>query len=573
MNGEESRLYNDALHKYGFPKNHPLTPSQFRTTLKLLRSALASPCQTVSSIWGPIVALQCTTAPLFHVPTDFDNFTSPRALIQNEWSAIFDECVENQYFKNIWRWMQFLHLLGLGRSGSSPASHRLTWGASTLVQKTLANLIFVCYRLPGYSICHWFSEAGGLGMLGQIWCFEAECPLSAAIPVLLPFEEEISSYLHFALISWSRDSYDANSGSPFQRNFGEQFMKVTKKTPQEVASAGLAHVNRETAAIAERRTRKRFVYSLPVLQLLSRHEPIQHQLLAQHSIHIVTRALVRVLRPRRAIHDEMSEEAVTSVCSSFVDSLKSGDGISCVIRALEAGFLQGILAGFRPAHWEYYPLLSRYLPCYLVYLSVVRAAAKALKKIRKARLEQRMERAGPIFEAWETFKQVLEERIELAGAKVHLKCGNTKCNRIDYTDNCLRYCLGCMGAAYCSAECQVYHWQHGGHREYCKDVQTRQKEQRKVKISAENLEYLHKCVVERDRIRRTLDVLNITYQSRSLAIEFDYTEFPLQVRAAEDVATNPAYTLVQVKVPCGKEARLLHIKYPMPRDLSDSILN
>lgn len=85
-----------------------------------------------------------------------------------------------------------------------------------------------------------------------------------------------------------------------------------------------------------------------------------------------------------------------------------------------SGLLPSLVVGFRQAHWECSPLLGSCLPPYLVYLSAVRAAAKALNKIRNSGIEGRIERRGPIFEAWSTFKEILEERIELAGKKVHL---------------------------------------------------------------------------------------------------------------------------------------------------------
>jgi hypothetical protein len=285
--------------------------------------------------------------------------------------------------------------------------------AGILGQQSITLFLFACLRLQGYSICYWFNNAGALGVIGNIWCLQAE--RSTPIP-----GTPTAKILHFALLGVSRDMYDTKGEDPAYAKHGQRLMKDAKKEPNELSFPALAYLVRDT----DQRSRETLLYHLLVLLLLARHEPIQQSLISQNSLHIVTRALFRVVRHRLTIRDEISENVVTSSCSYLMKCLKTGDGISCVIRALEAGFLPSILVGLRPTHSEFFRLLHTDLPSYLVYLSVVRAAAKALKKIRKSGIESRMERRGPIMDAWSTFKKVLEERIELAGQRVHLKCAN-----------------------------------------------------------------------------------------------------------------------------------------------------
>lgn len=92
----------------------------------------------------------------------------------------------------------------------------------------------------------------------------------------------------------------------------------------------------------------------------------------------------------------------------------------------------------------------------------------------------------------------------------------------------------------------------------------------KIKLSSENISFI-RDVLERDRILRSLEVAEIVHRRRSLAVEFDYTVFPMKVKPCDTLEAKPSYTLVQLKLPAGQHSHLLHVKYPMPRDLADSV--
>lgn len=144
-----------------------------------------------------------------------------------------------------------------------------------------------------------------------------------------------------------------------------------------------------------------------------------------------------------------------------------------------------------------------------------------------------------------------------------------------------------MDLAYCSSECQTRDWQIGGHREYCKETRRRRAgrfmlsqwkqtidtatEGQKTKLSPENTDFAVNTVLERDRILRALEVSRIVHSTRALAVEFDYTVFPMQVRPFQTLEGKPSYMLVQLKLLTGRQPRLLPIKYPMPKDLGDSV--
>ncbi|KAJ7606570.1 hypothetical protein DFH06DRAFT_1347953 [Mycena polygramma] len=557
---EEYTLHRASRQKYGpyKPSTTAAHPAPLRLQLSSRLQAFAGPCGAVTSIWNPVNALQSLAGTLALIPSDLDR-TAPRSSpIRDVWSELLDATMADNSCRDIWRWMQFLQTLST--EGLRP--RKISPMAEAVIQQSITHFLFGAFRLQGYCICYWFNNAGALGMVGNIWCYQAQRS------ILVPGTPN-PKILHFALLSWSRYMYDTKGQDQAHAKYGQQLMSDTKKSPGELSSAALAYLVRDT----KQRSREIIVYHLLVLLLLARTEPIQQFLMSQSSVHIVTRALFRVVRPRLVIRDEISDTIVMSSCTYLIKCLNTGDGLSCVVRAFEAGFLPSLLVGLRPTHSEFFPLLSSYLPPYLVYISVVRAAAKALKKIRKSGIEGRMQRRGPIADAWSTFKKALEERIELAGTKVHLVCASKQCNRVDYTDDCLRYCSGCMDRAYCSDECQVHDWRAGGHRKYCQETRALRKECKKIKLSAENIDFLTKSILERDRIQRTVEVFKIVHSNKTLAMEFDYTAFPMEVKPLDSPQGNPSYTLIQLKLPCGQQQRLLHVKYPMPRDVADSVIS
>ncbi|KAJ7490538.1 hypothetical protein FB451DRAFT_621424 [Mycena latifolia] len=550
MNPREQALHRAAVLKYGPLEWKPssLPPEQLRARFIAQLEAFAHPCG-MASMWGPVIALQVLTTTLATIPSDLGR-TAPRTgPIRDAWNALFDARIADHSIQDVWRWVQFLYIL----CAADSANQTLSWVAQTVTLQGIVHFLFACAQMQGYSICYWFNKAGALGIIGNIWCLQAE---HSEPPPGTP----TAQVLHFVLLSWSRDM----CSTPSQAPLGEKLVEETKKDAQELAFAGLAHLVRDTA----QNCRKMIVYDMTVLLLLMRHQPIQKALLARHSVHIVIRALGRVVHPRLAIRDEISDDVVTSSCAYLVNCLNTGDAVSSVIRAFEAGFLPSLLAGLRK-HPEHFPVLHTFLPPYLVYLSVVRSAAKSLKKIQKLELENRMERRGPLLDAWTTFKKALEARIELAGDGVHLVCSSKQCNRIDFTDDCLRYCHGCMLCAYCSTDCQAADWK-AGHDKYCKDTRTRRNEGTKVKLLPTDLSFAQ-TVLERDRILRSLEVMEIMHRTRVLAIEFDYTVFPMKVRPFDALEAKASYTLLQLTLPPGRQPHKLHIKYPMPKDLAESV--
>ncbi|KAJ7506727.1 hypothetical protein B0H11DRAFT_2219415 [Mycena galericulata] len=422
MDPQELVFYRDAVQKYGALKFTKLAPRQLRENFVSRLEAFIPPCLMVTEIWGPVIALQNLAGTLSHVPSDVSRVAPRTGPLQDAWSEVFDAMIANHRLDDVRRWLQFLQTLC---ASSSSANRGITSPAKTIVLSSITHFLFACLKLQGYSLCYWFNEAGGaLGFIGNIWYLQAE--RSAPLPGTPP-----AKILHFALLCWARDMYDTKGEDPAKARYTQRLMAETKKDLHELTYAALSYLLRDT----EEKAREAIVSHLVMLLLISRLDAAQQLLLAQDALHIVTRALVCVVRPRRASRDEASDEAVISGCTYLQKCINMGDGPSCIVRAFEAGFLTALLSGFHdPAHSQTYAILATLLPSYLLHLSVVRAAAKALKKIRKLGIEKHMDRRGPIMEAWSIFKEVLEERIEVAGKTVHLKCANKQILRMTVYD-------------------------------------------------------------------------------------------------------------------------------------------
>ncbi|KAJ7643669.1 hypothetical protein FB45DRAFT_1052582 [Roridomyces roridus] len=557
MHPRETRLRNFALRKYGYPDPDGLSEPELRAQFILQLTIFMGPCGSAETIWGPVTELENLAATLSAIPTEL-NLGAPRKVpIRDAWNDIFEsEIVTTGRLDDVRRWIEFLY--GVGSDFPSIGHPRISMVARGIVLGSIVNFLAACLKLQDSSLRHWINKHGALGFLGNIWCLQAEWGL--ALPV--PTEKSIGETLHFALLCWARDMYDTVDRYP---PFSEELARQTKKDMHELAYAALAHLIRDCA---EREDRTATVADTLVILLLD-GDAMHPSFVARNAVRYTTRAMARVIRPRHPLQDGMSVDVLHSGCNHLSSCISRGDGLSSIIRAFEAGFLSSFLVGFDPAsHARLLPLLQRELPTYLVHLPVVRSAAKALRKIRRNSTERRMDRRSPIWDAWSDFKKLLEQRIELAESAIYLVCASKLCNRVDYKDDCLQYCVGCMGRAYCSTECQRRDWVTGGHRAYCKEIRAQRLEGKKIKLSEENKDYIS-LVLEKDR--KSFAVLEMMHRTKRLAVEFDYTTAPFKIFPCETLEAQPSYTLVQLKLPGGKHSHLLRVKLPMPKGLADSI--
>ncbi|KAF7341330.1 MYND-type domain-containing protein [Mycena venus] len=145
--------------------------------------------------------------------------------------------------------------------------------------------------------------------------------------------------------------------------------------------------------------------------------------------------------------------------------------------ALKAGLLTNIVSygGDYQTTARTVTILERFLqlilPGSLVFYPVVSALASALPKALKKSCTPRF-MASPLFEAWQNFVNLAEERLyilehfrspEYSPTKA---CDSSACTAIRKSSEFKR-CAKCRCKFYCSRECQIRDWR-AGHRQMCK---------------------------------------------------------------------------------------------------------
>ncbi|KAF8917211.1 hypothetical protein CPB85DRAFT_1286513 [Mucidula mucida] len=106
---------------------------------------------------------------------------------------------------------------------------------------------------------------------------------------------------------------------------------------------------------------------------------------------------------------------------------------------------------------------------FTMYWPVLREAHKALKKVLSRSLNDDIEKEGPIWRAWERFRDVVDERWQakedfIQGGPKDC-CDNKPCQRFASTQNRLKQC-GSTVTYYCPRSCQRDAWR-AGHKDMC----------------------------------------------------------------------------------------------------------
>ncbi|KAJ6507430.1 hypothetical protein C8R47DRAFT_93936 [Mycena vitilis] len=141
-----------------------------------------------------------------------------------------------------------------------------------------------------------------------------------------------------------------------------------------------------------------------------------------------------------------------------------------ISEAIQHGLLQAMLTcGNQPAnstvHGHLKFLLEAILPMSLMYHSVIRDVEDALSAIKDGA-------ALADTEMWQKFMNLARERVavlksvDATDPVWPTACDNIECGLIDARPKFKR-CSGCKSAYYCSEQCQILDWRHGGHHRIC----------------------------------------------------------------------------------------------------------
>lgn len=379
-----------------------------------------------------------------------------------------------QEWPNIKQWLEYC----TSQCVKDPKTSSLNVPARAMVFRTVLGFFKACFesRIKGHPLTKTIAPtAAKLG--SQLWILLYEDPtVSESDLYSLPL----------------RVMHSAFAELEDQVTVGEQVKKWTGKKARVIAGACVAQIqlsNSDSMGLLE------FLRGVMVFTFLSTDDSISRALIHANS----TRAVIQVMKcfSRKASSPNANHfipGIIMCACQYLKQQLSHVDGIPQVICVLESGILPVLL---RAERWllhlqsrqreDFLTFLRDVLPIYLVYISVLRVAAKELKRIERLGLEDGINKKGPLWDAWTLFKNTAQERIEVAGKLVHRTCNNTKvrrplcypslflerdflcqCNRLDSRGKFPR-CSGCLEGYYCSRECQRSMWSE--HRRRCKEIQ------------------------------------------------------------------------------------------------------
>ncbi|KAJ7024755.1 hypothetical protein C8F04DRAFT_151527 [Mycena alexandri] len=185
------------------------------------------------------------------------------------------------------------------------------------------------------------------------------------------------------------------------------------------------------------------------VQILASVPTLAYALLAQNAVHHITRAILAFnTLPPIAHQIDLFGVSLSYLASTIVLT----DSITWVTHALDVGLLNVLLrnemmlsTSSDPSISEHVELLAEILSRYLIFLSVVQSARKALKKAKTSGAENGISRSSDI---WATWESLVQKRVTLAGKLARQK---NVCNRLSPNDElsagvqdartCINICL------------------------------------------------------------------------------------------------------------------------------------
>ncbi|KAJ7198424.1 hypothetical protein B0H12DRAFT_1226215 [Mycena haematopus] len=175
------------------------------------------------------------------------------------------------------------------------------------------------------------------------------------------------------------------------------------------------------------------------------------------------------LNPNSWGHDNI-ESSFAATLELLEDLLNTSLGFQWLPAAIEAGLLRmmaGIATEF-PSRFDE-PLrflLTKILRDGLLYYHVVAAMEEVLDDATEIWSSEELEGAE-ILDDWDSFRDLAERRRSLLDClQSRRACDNLECRKIEENSRCRR-CSGCNIHYYCSSDCQIADWKHGGHRDRC----------------------------------------------------------------------------------------------------------
>ncbi|KAJ7232474.1 hypothetical protein B0H12DRAFT_1239621 [Mycena haematopus] len=130
------------------------------------------------------------------------------------------------------------------------------------------------------------------------------------------------------------------------------------------------------------------------------------------------------------------------------------------------GMMAGIATEFPSMFDTRLGFLLRKILSGLLYFHVVAAIEEAVDEGTEMWYSGAL-KDTEIAKDWDSFLDLAEKRAQLLESLQSRKaCDNLECGKIQDSSHCRR-CSGCNIHYYCSSDCQIADWKHGGHRDHC----------------------------------------------------------------------------------------------------------
>ncbi|KAJ7642185.1 hypothetical protein FB45DRAFT_366128 [Roridomyces roridus] len=223
-----------------------------------------------------------------------------------------------------------------------------------------------------------------------------------------------------------------------------------------------------------------------LIRILACNGTLVHHLLAMGAIRVLVKTLAYATR--ESYTDDPSTRGimiwiVQNICEALQVAIGQTTGVAFARQVLSFGILAPLLRADKwhkhltPKHFPGAPyihvgLLIQILATYTIYPSVLHSAVVAIEEV-PVKLQNRLDKAGPMTSAWKTFKNVVESRSKIPGAPPRpfdiSRCSNLSCSARGTRNTESKRCAGCGDALYCGPACQKVDWQN--HRNTCRELQ------------------------------------------------------------------------------------------------------
>ena len=173
-----------------------------------------------------------------------------------------------------------------------------------------------------------------------------------------------------------------------------------------------------------------------------RDHPLRHALLSANVIWIISGALVKIAVLLNTSRDPGFIDPMVGGFGYLRNCLESTDGFTWVSQAIGAGLLQAY-CDCSP-HFAKLPyeeskmveeLISRILPPYMVYRSVIEAADSALKKIERGAQKDRVE-SSAVRVPWVRLAQLIQDRARIVKGAEEARGTQITCDNMKVSVSC-----------------------------------------------------------------------------------------------------------------------------------------